>query len=52
MKKIVYGILAICLITVSCQQEDTTLENMQHKKIPIDSFFEKVIAENVTTKRE
>ncbi len=52
MKKIVYGILAICLITVSCQQEDTTLENMQYKKIPIDSFFEKVIAENVTTQKE
>lgn len=52
MKKIVYGILAICLITASCQQEDITLENMQHKKIPIDSFFEKVIAENVTIQKE
>lgn len=25
---------------------------MQHKKIPIDSFFEKVIAENVTIQKE
>ncbi len=47
MKNIVYGILVICLIIAGCQQEENALENMQNKKIPIDSFFEKVIAENV-----
>ncbi|TPD73400.1 hypothetical protein [Flavobacterium microcysteis] len=51
MKKIVYGILAICLVTIGCQHEENTLENLQNKKIPLDSFFEKVIAENVSTKK-
>lgn len=34
MKKNVYGILAICLITVGCQQEENALENLQNKKNP------------------
>jgi hypothetical protein len=51
MKKAIFGLLAIFFISVGCEKEENSLENLENKKIPLNSFFEKVISENGTTKK-
>ncbi len=42
----------LMMILASCVKKESSFDELQNKKIPVDSFFEKVIAQNPKTKDE